>query len=77
VFAKSELSRTKTDSANSATIATILVEADMDDAIAREQGEDGVMTLQGALILMPRNERSGSFSASDAAVAPNAVPRFA
>jgi AcrR family transcriptional regulator len=32
-------------------IATILVEAGMDDAIARERGEDGVIAIQGALIL--------------------------
>jgi hypothetical protein len=30
---------------------TSLIEADMDAAIAFEQGEDGVMTIQGALIL--------------------------
>jgi TetR/AcrR family transcriptional regulator, lmrAB and yxaGH operons repressor len=30
--------------------ATLLVEAGMDDAIARERGEDDVITIQGALI---------------------------
>ncbi|MBW4515792.1 MAG: TetR/AcrR family transcriptional regulator [Timaviella obliquedivisa GSE-PSE-MK23-08B] len=32
-------------------IASILVEAGMNDAIARERGEDGVIAIQGALIL--------------------------
>lgn len=32
-------------------IATVLVEAGMDRAIARQRGEDGVIAIQGALIL--------------------------
>ena len=32
-------------------IATVLIEAGMDEAIARQRGEDGVMAIQGALIL--------------------------
>ena len=58
-FAQSELSRTKTDSADHATIATILVEAGMDletpcgylEEHARQRGEDGVIAIKGALIL--------------------------
>jgi len=45
----------------------------MDWAIARERGENNVIAIQGVLIL----ERSDSFSASVATVAPNPVPRFA
>jgi len=50
-FAQSELSRTKTDSADSATIAPILVEVGVDAAIARERGKVDVIAIRGALIL--------------------------
>jgi len=48
----------------------------MDAAIARERGEDGVIAIQGALILLQGLNDPSPYSASDAAVAPNAVPRF-
>jgi len=42
-------------------IATILVEADMDAAIARERGEDDVIAIQGVLILSQRLKDPATF----------------
>jgi TetR/AcrR family transcriptional regulator, lmrAB and yxaGH operons repressor len=42
-------------------IATILMDAGMDETLARQRGEDGVLTIQGALILAQGLDNAASF----------------